>query len=112
MGALEPARCRVSPMRVTRTIQAVLDMGLDAIGNELERIQKRAAGHPLIDRETEKLCNYVKATCLLAREEREARAPKNANPGGDLAAGIVEVLRGDPELLRTVREALKEGRAS
>lgn len=99
-------------MRVTRTIQAVLDMGLDAIGNELERLQGQAGKRALIDRETEKLCNYVKATCMLAKEEREARAPKNAASGGDLVTQIAEVLASDPDLRAAVSAKLKEGRAS
>ena len=53
------------------------------------------------------------ALVSLAREEREARDPRNAaKDGGDLAQALLAEMSTDPALRKVVEQALREGRSS
>ena len=97
-------------MTKTWTIAACLDMGLQALGDHLEAIMGKP-GHDLLYTKQLKAC--VEALVTMAEEERAARDPRNAAKGGDdLIAGIVELMRTDPEVRAQVEQAMRGARAS
>ena len=97
-------------MKKTWTIAGALDLGLQGLGEHLECITK-APQHDWLY--TRQLAAAMGALVSLAREEREARDPRNAaKDGGDLAQALLAEMSTDPALRKVVEQALREGRSS
>lgn len=110
-------------MNKSWTIKAVLDKGIDAIGDEVERLAQfcgiegvvqggqgttRQPGLKLA--QARALTAYLRAACIMAREEREALDPKKGLKPvapGELVQAIVDQCRADPEMRKAVLDGLR-----